>query len=148
MHKTIGAIENGVNIDHIRQGNAWYIVRLLHLKREYPVGIGLNLSSKRMGCKDLVKIENYRLSADEISRISLFAYGATYSEIENYKIIRKLQLTLPKEVLDIIICPNSRCISHHYKSHFYINETANKLIASCHYCNSKYELNQLDKFSL
>ena len=60
MDKKIGAIANGVNIDHIPQGNAWHILRLLKLERKYPVGIGLNLISKRMGLKDLVKVENYR----------------------------------------------------------------------------------------
>ena len=148
MDKKIGAIANGINIDHIPQGNAWYILKLLKLDRKYPVGIGLNLVSKRLGFKDLVKVENYRLTAAELSLVSLFAYGASYSEIENYVIVRKVQLTLPEMIAGVIICPNHRCISHQQRSKFHLSSLANNLLAECHYCTHKYELNKLSEFNL
>jgi aspartate carbamoyltransferase regulatory subunit len=148
MGKKIGAIANGVNIDHIPQGNAWYIIRLLKLQRKYPVGIGLNLPSQRMLFKDLLKIENYTLTEAQIKEISVFAPKATYSEIVNYEIIRKFQLELPECIENLIICPNHRCVSHQYRSKFSLKFTSGKNIARCHYCEHNYELGSLTEFKL
>jgi aspartate carbamoyltransferase regulatory subunit len=148
MEKKIGAIQHGVNIDHIPQGNAWYIIKLLKLQRKYPVGIGLNLPSKRLGVKDLVKIENYHLSDEQIRAVSLFASGATYSEIVDFGVVRKIILSVPEELEDIVICPNHRCVSHQYRSRFRFNLSRDKIIASCHYCEHNYELDSLTEFNL
>lgn len=148
MTKKIGAIANGVNLDHIPQGNAWYIIKLLKLERKFPVGIGLNLPSQRMGFKDLVKIENYRLTPEQLHKVSVFAYGATYSEIENYEVVQKIQLTLPESIQEIIVCPNHRCVSHQYKSLFKLRSNGDNLSAQCHYCEHNYDLTKLTEFKL
>lgn len=147
--KTIGMIPKGINLDHIPQGNAWYIIKLLKLdSSKYPVGIGLNLTSEKLGRKDLLKIENYKLTQKEMKLISVFAVDATYSEIDDYKIIKKEQLKVPKKVDDLIICPNHRCISHQYKSLFYIHKKEDKLIVECHYCTKNYKLEELTEFNV
>ncbi|MDD3265694.1 MAG: aspartate carbamoyltransferase regulatory subunit [Burkholderiales bacterium] len=148
MENKIGALANGVNIDHIPQGNAWHIIKLLKLQRKYPVGIGLNLTSKRLGVKDLVKIENYKLSEEQLSAISIFAPGATYSEIENYQIVKKVKLTVATEIENLVICPNHRCVSHQYRSKFSFNNEREKVVATCHYCEHNYELSSLTEFNL
>lgn len=148
MDKKIGALANGVNIDHIPQGNAWHIIKLLKLQRKYPVGIGLNLTSKRLGVKDLVKIENYKLSDEQLKAISIFAPGATYSEIKNYQVVKKLQLSVPAEIENLVICPNHRCVSHQYRSKFRFNNDRDKIIATCHYCEHNYDLSNLTEFNI
>lgn len=148
MEKKIGAIANGVNIDHIPQGNAWYIIKLLKLQRKYPVGIGLNLPSQRLGVKDLVKIENYRLTDEQIKAVSIFAAGATYSEIENYQVVRKFQLTIPESIDNLIICPNHRCISHQHRSRFNFKIVRDKIVAHCHYCEHNYDLEGIEEFNI
>ncbi len=148
MTKKIGAIENGINLDHIVQGNAWYIIKLLRLNRQHAVGIGLNLPSRRMGVKDLLKIENFRMSQEQLHLVSVFAYGATYSEIENYQVVRKISLELPDIIKDLIICPNQRCISHQYKSCFKLNSTNDNIVARCHYCEQGFDLTSLTEYKL
>jgi aspartate carbamoyltransferase regulatory subunit len=149
MSKTIGMIQKGINLDHISQGNAWYIIKLLKLdSSKYPVGIGLNLTSTKMGRKDLLKIENYKLSLRELKLISIFAVGATYSEIDNFNVIKKETLKLPKKIDELIICPNHRCISHQHKSLFYLSCRENSFIAECHYCTKSYDLKTLNNFKL
>ena len=149
MTKTIGMIEKGFNLDHIPQGNAWYIIKSLKLdSSKYSVGIGLSLTSKKLGRKDLLKIENYTLSLDELKLISLFAVDATYCEIKDFKVVKKEQLKLPDIIEDLIICPNHRCISHQYKSLFYMHRKNQELIAECHYCTKNYNLKSLTEFKL
>lgn len=149
MIKKIGMIENGINLDHMPQGSAWYIIRLLKLdSSKYPVGIGLNLVSQKLGRKDLVKIENYKLSSRELELVSVFAPGATYSEIENFKVVKKQQLELPNKIAELIVCPNHRCISHQHKSLFLLYGNTINLIAECYYCSQKYDLRVLDQYKL
>ena len=149
MEKKIGRIENGINLDHLQPGSAWYIIKLLKLDNiKHPVGIGLNLSSKKMGKKDLIKIENYRLSPAELELIGIFARGAMYSIIENYQVVSKTKIQLPPEVNELVICPNHRCISHQYKSRFQMQLKGNELIARCHYCENSYALSNLTEFNI
>ncbi len=148
MDKKIGAIANGVIIDHIPQGNAWMIIKLLQLAQNYSIGIGLNLVSNRLGIKDLVKIENYQLTELQINLLGVFAYGATYSIIENYQIKHKTILTLPNSVDNIIVCPNHRCVSHQHRSRFMLKNTGENLIATCYYCEHNYDLRNLTDFNL
>ena len=149
MDKKIGIIESGINLDHMPQGSAWYIIRLLKLdSSKHPAGIGLNLISQKLGRKDLIKIENYKFSPRELELVSVFAPGATYSEIENFKVVRKLQLELPNKIAELIICPNHRCVSHQHKSLFILSANGNNPIAECHYCSQKYELKALNQYKL
>jgi aspartate carbamoyltransferase regulatory subunit len=144
MTKKIGIIQHGINLDHITQGRAWYIIKLLKLDHsKYPVGIGLNLTSTK-----LIKIENYKLSKRELELISIFAVNATYSEINEFNVTRKEILKLPEKIVELIICPNHRCISHQYKSLFYLHQKNTELIAECHYCTKSYNLNNLTEFKL
>ncbi len=115
----IGYIENGINIDHIPHGNAWFVMKILNLfNSESQTGVGLNLPSKKLGTKDLVKIENRNLTPNEIDAISLFCVGSTLSIIKDFTIAEKMVLQLPKHINDIIVCPNKRCVSHQYRSKF------------------------------
>ncbi len=150
MEKHIGYIENGVNIDHIPQGNAWYIIKILGLdKSSAQVGIGLNLPSKKLGYKDLIKIENHFISQNALDSISTFCVGSTLSVIQDFKVIEKKTLTLPEEINNIIICPNNRCVSRLHTSKFYsaINHN-HKIYVKCHYCEQSFLLNELSEYKL
>ncbi|MCX8514285.1 MAG: aspartate carbamoyltransferase regulatory subunit [Burkholderiales bacterium] len=148
--KHIGSIENGINIDHIPCGNAFYIMKILNLyKSEYQTGIGLNLSSKKIGKKDLIKIENRELSAQEIQAISLFAVGSTLSILKDFKVIKKVILAMPDVVHGIIICPNKRCVSHHHVSQFLAVANRNNLIElKCNYCEKSFLLSDIKEYNL
>ncbi len=150
MKKHIGYIENGINLDHIPHGNAWYVMKVLNLNNsDTQTGIGLNLPSNRLGRKDLVKIENRTLTQSEIDAISLFCVGATLSVIEDFKVIQKMVLTLPDTVEDIIICPNERCVSKDYKSKFRgFVDRANNICVKCNYCEQEFLLNNIKDYKI
>ncbi len=150
MEAHIGYIQSGINIDHIPQGNAWYVIRILGLDNaNNQVGIGLNLPSKKLVRKDLIKIENWQIKQEQISAISLFCVGASLSVIENYTVVSKSVLSLPAEINDIIICPNNRCVSQHHKSKFFTEtKHTNKVYAKCHYCEQSFLLNEIKNYKI
>ena len=150
MKKHIGYIENGINIDHIPHGNAWYVMKILNLfSSSNHTGVGLNLPSRKLGVKDLVKIEDYTLTKNQIDAISLFCVGSTLSIIKNFVVISKEILQLPYEVKDIIICPNKRCVSHQHTSKFttFTNRKA-LMVVSCHYCEKEFLLDEIREYKL
>jgi aspartate carbamoyltransferase regulatory subunit len=146
--KHIGYIENGINLDHIPHGNAWYVMKILNLFNSHSqAGIGLNLPSKKLGSKDLIKIENRVLTQNEIDAISLFCTGSTLSIIKDFKVIDKFILELPKVVHDVIVCPNKRCVSHQHVSKF--NTFVNRkdiTIVKCHYCEKEFNIEDISQY--
>ena len=55
----VSAIKDGTVIDRIESGNALKVIHFLNIiDSEKIITVGLNLPSKVMGKKDLVKIEN------------------------------------------------------------------------------------------
>ena len=146
--KHIGYIENGINLDHIPHGNAWYIMKILNLfSSETQAGIGLNLPSKKLGTKDLLKIENRVLTQNEIDAISLFCTGSTLSIIKDFKVLSKSILELPKVVSDIIVCPNKRCVSHEHISKFntFVNRK-DETVVKCHYCEKEFKIEEVTQY--
>ncbi len=150
MKKHIGYIENGINLDHIPCGNAWYIMKILGLDNHInQTGIGLNLPSKKMKTKDLIKVENRILTAKEIDAIGLFARGATLTIIQDFKVTEKITIPLPEIIEKLIVCPNSRCISSQYQSKFKIAVNKhNKVSVVCHYFEQIYLLDEITKYNI
>jgi aspartate carbamoyltransferase regulatory subunit len=65
-----------------------------------------------MGRKGVVKIANRYLTDKEVNRIAIFSPRATLNIIKNFKIIRKTQVCLPDEILEMIKCSNPKCITN------------------------------------
>lgn len=148
--KHIGYIKNGVNLDHIPCGNVWSIIKILKLESNVnnQTGVGLNLPSRKIGFKDLLKIENKVLTKAEINAISSFCVGSTLSIIENYKVIKKEIIKLPNIINDVLICPNERCVSNIHYSSFKTIETYDlDLSIICNYCEQKFLLKDIKHFS-
>lgn len=144
--RSVSAIKNGIVIDHIPAGQALKIMRLLHVVNEKQrVTLGLNLTSQRLKLKDLIKIENRKLSAEEIDKISVFAPSATINAIENFTVFEKIKCTLPETIHGILICPNLNCISRpESKSYFKLEASIQDVNLYCVYCEKQFKREQLD----
>ena len=60
------AIEEGTVIDHIPSPLALKVIQILGLSTSHGImSIGLNFPSKKLGQKDLIKIENMYLREEE-----------------------------------------------------------------------------------
>lgn len=134
---SVSAIHNGTVIDHITAGQAVRIIRLLKFDtHQHRVTIGLNLPTQSHHLKDLIKIEKRQLSPQETQLIALFAPQATINKVENYEVIEKTKVQLPRLVENLLICNNPNCITHHEQVktifHLETGEQSHKL--RCHYC--------------
>jgi aspartate carbamoyltransferase regulatory subunit len=134
----VAAICHGTVIDHIDAGNALRIVKMLGLaEHQKMVTLGLNLKSKRLGLKDLIKVEEKKLNPQEVNQVALYAPNATISIIENFEVVQKYPISLPDTIHGFIPCTNSRCISNHEKipSHLTVIQKMDQSVRlRCHYC--------------
>lgn len=148
MNKTlsVSAIENGTVIDHIPAGQAFRILQLLRLlDSQHRVTVGLNLPSKRMKLKDLIKIEDHTLTSDMANEVSIFAPDASINVINNFEVTRKINTKLPEGISDVFVCPNPSCISNSepIDSYFRIHEQGKLVKLSCRYCEKIFDRNQV-----
>ena len=146
--RSVSAINNGIVIDHIPAGQALKIMRLLHaVNNKQRVTLGLNLTSKRLKLKDLIKIENRKLSAEEIKQISVFAPTATISFIEAFVVCEKLKCQLPETIRNVLICPNHNCISRSEakSSYFRLEGSTKEVNLYCFYCEKQFKRGQLEE---
>jgi len=135
----VDAIKNGTVIDHIPEGKALAVADILNLSGSNEVMIGINLNSRKVGKKDIIKIENRELSQEEINSIALIAPEATLTIISDFEVIRKARAEIPKSIEGLISCPNPKCItnSERIKTKFKVTDK-NPLKVRCYYCEKKY----------
>lgn len=149
MNKTlsVSAIKNGTVIDHIPAGQAFRIMRLLQVldHKKHKVTVGLNLPSREIGLKDLIKIENRVLAPDEANEIVIFAPLVTINIIKDFEVVQKLKTHLPKEITQVFLCPNPVCITHHepIDSVFRIDSQGKQIKLICYYCEKIFDRDQV-----
>ena len=136
MH--IDSIKNGVVIDHIKAGKSMEIYNHLELdKLDCTVAIIKNVSSKKMGRKDIIKIDSeMKIDLDVLGYIDS---DITVNIIKNEILCEKKQLTLPAQIKDVIKCKNPRCITtteQDLPHIFKLTDPANKTYR-CIYCETK-----------
>ncbi len=145
----VEAIENGTVIDHIPLGQALKIIEMLALREfDYPVTVGLNLESKKLGKKDIIKVSGRFLSELEASEIAVFAPKARINIIRDYQVIEKMTAVLPQELKKILLCPNDRCVSRSeaVDSLFHIEAIRGDIRLTCHYCERVFLRPQIQEY--
>jgi aspartate carbamoyltransferase regulatory subunit len=139
---TITKIKEGTVIDHIDSGKAVLVLRIIGIDHQStePVSMAMNVPSKKMGKKDIVKVEGKFISAEELNKISLIAPKATINLIKDFEIQKKFRVNLPEVIEGILTCPNRNCITNSREPitrRFYITLEENQVVAKCYYCNRK-----------
>lgn len=135
----IKTIRNGVVIDHIRQGRALDVLRIMGIYGDFAdaITLAMNVPSKNLGRKDIVKVENRDIDTSEINKIAIIAPEATINTILEYKVTKKEKVSLPDSLVGIIKCPNPQCITNKerepIKSVFEVTEK-DPLVLCCKYC--------------
>ena len=135
---TVDSIQNGVVIDHITAGSGMRLYDLLGLdETELTVAIMRNVSSRKMGKKDIIKID-----ADIDVNLDVIGYvdpGATVNIIKDGALAEKKAIEMPLTLTDVIKCKNPRCITgteQELKHVFRLADRAKKEYR-CVYCETK-----------
>ena len=135
-------IERGTVIDHIPAGRSLAVLRLLGIDSSYGnrVSLVMNAESKKMGRKDIVKIEDRFLSKEETDKLALLAPTATINIVEKYVVVEKRKVEPPEVLEGIIRCTNPTCITRAprepVKPRFYRRRGGEKLEYQCAYCGT------------
>jgi len=109
----ISPIKDGTVIDHITAGEALNVLKILGITGSTTecLSIATNVASKRLGRKDIVKIENRELRKEEVDRIALIAPQARINIIREYRVVDKKGVEIPAILRGVIRCPNPGCIT-------------------------------------
>lgn len=139
------AIKNGTVIDHIPEGKGLDLIDLLNLRQSKKiVTLGVGFRSKKMGKKDVVKIEDKELDPDEVNKVAIIAPQATLNIIRDFERVHKENFKIPERIEGIIKCPNPACITNHepVKTRFY-KEKNRTLHVRCGYCERYFNQDEI-----
>jgi len=144
----VSKIKNGTVIDHIRAGMAPMVLKILGVERGFPEGVvmAMNVRSRQIGFKDVVKLENQFIPDDFVKKIAIVAPQATVNTIKEYKLVQKKQVELPHDLYGILRCLNRHCITNSAErvpSHFTV-ESREPIGLRCHYCEGLVETDSVE----
>ena len=141
----VAKLRAGTVVDHLRAGSALRCLSLLGAPGDGVVTVGVNLPSRKLGHKDILKIENRVLSASELARLALLAPRATVVVIEDYRVVRKIPLVLPTAVDGVVRCPNPSCVTRHDPVVPRVRvEAADPVRLRCHYCERRIRYDEVE----
>lgn len=145
----IPKIEKGIVIDHIPAGEGKKILEIIHSYPEMKsivVTLGINYSSKKLGRKDMIKLQMDFLAPEIIQQISLVVPGVTIKAVKNYMVNNKIVIQPPKEIKNLLGCRNPNCITNfekHLETSFTIVDEKTKKV-KCNYCERIFKLSELN----
>ena len=134
----IDSIKNGIVIDHITAGQGMRIYNLLGLDSlDCSVALIKNVSSRKMGKKDIIKIDSdFDVDTDILGYVDP---DVTVNIIKDGKTVEKKSIALPEKLTGVLTCKNPRCISateQELPQIFKLTDRARR-VYRCIYCETK-----------
>ena len=140
----VDSIRDGVVIDHITAGRAMTLYNLLALSEcDGSVAVLMNVPSKKLGRKDIIKIE-CPIDYIDLDILGFIDHNITVNIIKDSRIVEKMDLKLPKSVVNVIKCKNPRCITsvEQELDQIFILTDEEKEVYRCRYCEEQYYPNK------
>ncbi|NOX87500.1 MAG: aspartate carbamoyltransferase regulatory subunit [Calditrichaeota bacterium] len=144
----IPKIKLGIVIDHIPAGEGVKILEIISRYEEMqdvPVTLGLNYDSKKMGRKDLIKMQLEFLSPEIIQHISIVVPGVTIKAIKDYRVYSKVVVQAPKVIKNLLLCKNPNCVTNlesGIETLFHaVDEESNRV--RCNFCERIFDRSEL-----
>ena len=134
----VGAIKNGVVIDHITAGKGMKLYHFLNLDHlDAPIALIKNAPSNKMGKKDIIKIDA-ELTLD-LGALGYIDPNVTINIVRNGELVEKSHPQLPERLTNIVQCKNPRCITSVEQEIPHIFKLTNRETGEyrCIYCESK-----------
>ena len=142
----VDTIKNGLVIDHICAGYGLKIFQWLGLdKAKFSSALIMNVTSKKSGRKDIIKIDN-NINID-YSVLGFIDANITVNIIKDEKIIKKIKMELPDKVESVVKCKNPRCITttEPYVPQIFRLVDKNESLYRCQYCDSLYKAGNISE---
>jgi aspartate carbamoyltransferase regulatory subunit len=140
---TVSKIRNGTVIDHIPAGRSLAVLKVLGItgSEGLRIAILMNVESKKLGRKDIVKIEEKYVDEREANLISLIAPEATVNIIKDFNVVEKKNLKLPEVVKGLLKCVNPHCITNNDPEAVseFVKVSDRPLRLKCIYCDTQLE---------
>ena len=137
----IDSILNGFVIDHITAGSGMKLYELLKLDAvEASVAIIKNVTSRKMGKKDIIKIDSkHPINFDVVGFVDP---KATINLIKDGVLVEKMSIDMPQKLKNVIKCKNPRCITSVEQEIEHIFELTDKdnKVYRCLYCETKADI--------
>ncbi len=133
----VSAIKNGTVLDHIPANQLFKVISILGLKScNNQITFGMNLDSKLLGKKAIIKVSDRFFEETEINKVALVAPEAKINIIREFEVIEKKVLKVPEEIVGIVKCANPKCITNHQPitTKFRTKYEEGVLKLHCHYC--------------
>ena len=134
----VGAINNGVVIDHIAAGKGMDLYHFLNLDHlDAPIALIKNAPSEKMGKKDIIKIDA-KLDLD-LDALGYIDPNVTINIVKDGSCVEKFHPQLPEKLTNIVHCKNPRCITSVEQEIPHIFKLTNRETGEyrCIYCESK-----------
>ena len=136
----VEAICQGTVIDHIPAGQGVKILDRLHLlNSEARITVGFNLPSKARASKTLSRSKDGCLPNRRPMNWHC-SPPAHHHVIDDYRVVDKFTMAIPKTLRAAFACPNSNCITHNepVESYFYLHQKSHDIQLKCHYCEKSF----------
>ncbi len=135
----IERIHHGIVLDHIKAGKGIEILKLFPTEiLKTKIDYASYVESKRLGMKDIIKIENLDVDPKTLMKMALLAPDITISIIRKGQVREKVRPTVPAEVEGVITCKNPKCVTQresYLVSRFKVGwEPSGRLRQQCRYC--------------
>lgn len=146
----VSKIREGTVIDHIPAGKALKVLRILGISggEPYRIAVVMNAESRKLGRKDIVKIEGKFLSKRELDLIALVAPTATINIVKNYSVVEKYKVSIPSEVKGLLTCPNPSCITRKEREvavSWFKLVSSSPVVLECMYCGTRISGEDVEK---
>ena len=135
----IEPIKNGIVLDHIQAGKGTEVYNVLKLDElDCSVAVIRNAPSKKMGKKDIIKIDSAIIDLD-FNVLGYLTPNVTVNIIKDGKNVEKKRIALPEQLTNVITCKNPRCISQTEQElpHIFKLTDKDNRVYRCLYCESK-----------
>ena len=136
-------IENGTVIDHIPAGMGLRVLAILGLGNASDrVALLMNVPSRKLGKKDIVKVAGKQLDEKEVNRIALLAPNATLNLVKNSEVVEKVEVRIPSVLVGVSRCPNPKCVTNSERVETrFVQEDGKEF--RCGYCEMLFEAKEL-----
>lgn len=131
----VARLRSGTVVDHLNPGTALKALEVIGVPQDDEALLGINLTSHKMGRKDILKLENVEISAEQMEKLAVFGPQATVAIIRDYEVIEKRRVELPESIAGVLRCLNPNCITNHEPiTTRFVVEKHSPTVVRCHYC--------------